>query len=228
MMMMMMNPCFLPSSAIVEVATTLTQRHLSILAYGPKYVPQCQSYFSRTSVQIIIMREFDRISSAIMNGLTMNCVTISEDRAKLFFGSLKHLINQFYEEKLSWKLFRSVRREQSVVRSIQRQLNVSTNQTVLRRTDKSKVFHLGSSHDYEEKAMMYMMKTRAYEEVEDGRCPLQENLTCVIDVLDRLLKAKAIDKRQWSRMAPDKNRIELGHLYFLPKPHKVGLRPFRH
>ncbi|CAF0939119.1 unnamed protein product [Didymodactylos carnosus] len=181
---MMMNLCFLPSSAIVEAATTLTQRHLSILANGSKYVPRCQSYSSSTSAQTLIAREFDRMSSVIMDGLARNCVSKSDARAKLFFGSLKHLISQFYEEKLSWKLFRSVRREQSVVRNIRRQLNAKNNRTILRRTDKNKVFHLGSSLDYEEKALMYMMKTQAYEEVDDRQCPLQDNLTSIISSMN--------------------------------------------
>ena len=194
-----------------------------MLAYGPKYVPRCQSYFSLSSIDKIIVREFDRISSVIMNCLTMNCVSISDDRAKLFFGSLKHLIGQLYKEKLPLKLFRSVQREQLIVRNIRYQLNLRTNQTILRRTDKSKVFHLGSSTDYEQKALMYMMKTQAYEEIENGRCPLKDNLLFVIDLLDKLLKANAINKKQWSQMIPDKNKVELGHLYFLPKPHKVRL-----
>ena len=121
------------------------------------------------------------------------------------------------------KVFRYVRREQLTVRSIRNQLKLSTNQTILRRTDKSKVFHLGSSNDYEHKALMYMMKTQAYEEVEDARCPLQDNLSSVIEIVNRLLKVKAINRKQWSQMMPDENKVELGHLYFLPKPHKVRL-----
>ncbi|CAF1544452.1 unnamed protein product [Adineta ricciae] len=33
--------------------------------------------------------------------------------------------------------------------------------------------------------------------------------------------------KQWSAMKPNRDKVELGHLYFLPKPHKIGtpLRP---
>ena len=156
-----------------------------------------------------------------MSKLLVVCVSISDDRAKLFFGSLKYLLSEFYQEKLPLRLFRYARREQLVLRNIRHQLNSTTNQTVLRRTDKSKVFHLGSKHDYEQKALMYMMKTQAYQEIEDGQCPLQDNLSLVIVLLDKLLKTKAINRKQWSQMIPDKQKVELGHLYFLPKPHKV-------
>ena len=108
-----------------------------------------------------------------------------------------------------------------LTRSIQCTLRSSRQHVVLRRTDKSKVFHLGSHGDYEQKAANYMMKTGAYEEVDNGKCPLADNLSVVIELLDKLLKCKAINMRQWSTMMPNRSKVELGHLYFLPKPHKV-------
>jgi hypothetical protein len=61
----------------------------------------------------------------------------------------------------------------------------------------------------------------AYEEVKNGKCPLADNLSTVVQLLDKLLKSKAINQKQYSMMMPKKDKIELGHLYFLPKPHKV-------
>jgi len=66
-----------------------------------------------------------------------------------------------------------------------------------------------------------MNKTAAYEEVQNGKCPLADNLSLVITLLDKLLRNKAITQKQYSQMIPNKDKVELGHLYFLPKPHKV-------
>ena len=206
------------------MATTFTDKHLLILAHGPKYVPKCQSHFtSCSSVQDTIKREHQRMSASIMNCLTANCVSASDERAKLFFTSLKNLLAQLYTTKLPCPLFRRIRQEQLLIKAIRHQLDSKSNNIVLRRTDKSKVFHLGSGDDYRRKAFMYMTRTCAYEEVKNGKCPLAENLSIVTQLLDRLLKNKVINYKQWSIMMSKKDKVELGHLYFLPKPHKVRL-----
>jgi hypothetical protein len=66
-----------------------------------------------------------------------------------------------------------------------------------------------------------MTKTAAYEEAKKGKCLLAVNLLFVIKLLDGLLKKKTINHKQWSTMIPHRDKVELGHLYFLPKPHKV-------
>lgn len=224
------NSLPLPPSAIVEVATSFTNRHLLVLARGPKYVAKCQSQFaSRSSssksksISKIIEREYQKMSHVIRNSLADNCVSASDERAKLFFASLKDLLTRLYSTKLSCSLFRRIRQEYILIKQMQRQLSCSSNRIVLRRTDKSKVFHLGNTVDYEEKAKNYMQRTGAYEEVKNGRCPLVDNLSAVITLLDKLVRNGAISRQQYSRMIPNRDQVELGHLYFLPKPHKVGL-----
>jgi hypothetical protein len=205
----------------VEVASPLTNKHLLVLARGPKYVPKCQSYFSSHSIEDIINREYRMMSSVIMKCLAANCVSASDERAKTFLISLKDLLTQLYTTKLPHQLFRRSRQEHLLTRNIQHILYSTRNQIILRRTDKSKVFHLGSYNDYQEKASNYMTKTCAYEELKNGRCPLADNLSSVIKLLNKLLKNKAINNKQWSAMNPNADEVELGHLYFLPKPHKV-------
>ena len=61
---------------------------------------------------------------------------------------------------------------------IQHQLRIRCNRVALRRTDKSKVFHLGSTEDYQQKAIMYMQKTCAYEEVKNGRWSISREIIC--------------------------------------------------
>lgn len=212
----------LPSSAaIVEVATSFKDEHLSMLAYGPKYVPKCQSYFSSKSKEDIIEREYQMMLKIIKSCLTDNCVSASDEKAQLFFTSLKSLLTKLYTTKLPYGLFYRARKENRLMKEIQHHLYAECHQIILRRTDKSKVFHLGSNADYQEKAMNYMKKTCAYEEVKNGKCPLADNLSLVITLLDKLLLNKAINYQQYSQMIPKKDKVELGHLYFLPKPHKV-------
>ena len=193
-----------------------------MLAKGPKYVPRCQSHFaSHLGLEEKVEREFQVMSSVIKNCLAAHCVSASDGRANLFLISLKNLLRQLHTAQLPTRLYRCARQEYILTKDIRRQLHASRNQIVLRRTDKSKVFHLGSEDDYQQKAILYMQKTRAYEEVKNGKCPLAKNFSAVKTLLDRLLKTKAIDRKQWSTMMPKRDKVELGHLYFLPKPHKV-------
>jgi hypothetical protein len=75
-----------------------------MLAFGPKYVPKCQSHFpsssSFSSIQRIIEREYQMRSKIIRNSLSDNCVSASDERANLFFTSLKDLLVKFYTAKL--------------------------------------------------------------------------------------------------------------------------------
>jgi hypothetical protein len=180
----------LPSSAIVDLATSFTDKNLLVLARGPKYVPKCQIHFTSTAIEDIIEREYQIMSPFIMNWLTDNCISASDQSAKLFFISLKNLLTHLCTTKLPLKLFRRTRQEYSLTKHIQRQLHSKSNKIILRRTDKSKVFHLGSNDDDYDKAMNYMNKTCAYEQVKNGKCPLAYRLSLVIELLDKLLKKK--------------------------------------
>ncbi len=80
-----------------------------MLAYGPKYVPKCQSHFPSStlfpSIQRIIEREYQMMSKIIRNSLTDNCVSASNEKANLFFMSLKDFLAKFYTTNLPCLLF---------------------------------------------------------------------------------------------------------------------------
>jgi hypothetical protein len=86
---------------------------------------------------------------------------------------------------------------------------------ILRVTDKSNIFHLGHSTDYEQKAQAYQEKTGAYIELESD--PLWTVFDKVADLLNDLLVS------QYDRMMPKRDKVALAYLYFIPKPHKVIL-----
>jgi hypothetical protein len=98
--------------------------------------------------------------------------------------------------------------------------------TVIRKTDKSKVFHLGKMDDYKMKAQMYMTKTKAYQDLGMTN-PLESLVERTNNFLLGLSVNKHINQKQYEKLKVNKEEAELAHLYFLPKPHKPGtpLRP---
>ncbi|CAF4560692.1 unnamed protein product, partial [Rotaria magnacalcarata] len=98
--------------------------------------------------------------------------------------------------------------------------------TVLRKTDKSKVFHLGTVDHYQKKSEEYMEKTKAYQclGVTD---PLPDLIQRTNKYLLDLRLAKWITQKQYEQLSIKPNEVELAHLYYLPKAHKPGtpLRP---
>ena len=98
--------------------------------------------------------------------------------------------------------------------------------TILRKSDKSKVFHLGKVDDYEKKSKEYMAKTQAYKCVGTDD-PLPDLIQRTNKYLLNLRLAKWITQKQYEQLCINPNEVELAHLYYLPKPHKIGtpLRP---
>ena len=72
----------------MEVASSLSSRQLAFLANGPKYVPACQSRFSRLPMETMINRELLKIVECFKSGFGDNCVSITDQRATEFFASI--------------------------------------------------------------------------------------------------------------------------------------------
>jgi len=101
-----------------------------------------------------------------------------------------------------------------------------TTNIVLQKTDKSKVFHLGKFQDYQKKSKEYMEKTEAY------KClatldPLPDLIQRTNKYLVNLRLAHWITQKQYEQLCSNPNEVQLAHLYFLPKAHKLNtpLRP---
>jgi hypothetical protein len=99
---------------------------------------------------------------------TVNCISTSDQKNSLIL--LKNLLRLLYTASLSYKLFNRAQYEHRLVKSIQRQLLKS--KVVLRRTDKSRVFHLDHIDDYRRKVLKYMQTTNAYKELSNGINPV--------------------------------------------------------
>ncbi|CAF1530196.1 unnamed protein product [Rotaria sordida] len=97
---------------------------------------------------------------------------------------------------------------------------------IIRKSDKSKVFHLGKLEDYNKKSEEYMDKTKAYKCL-DTENPLPNLIHRTNKYLLDLRLAKWITQKQYEKLCINPREVELAHLYYLPKAHKPGtpLRP---
>jgi hypothetical protein len=100
------------------------------------------------------------------------------------------------------------------------------NKVIVQKTDKSKVFHIGNSDDYQKKSEEYMIKTRAYQCLGTND-PLKHLIERTNKYLLELRLIKWITQKQYELLSINPTEVELAHLYYLPKAHKPGtpLRP---
>jgi hypothetical protein len=204
------------------VDLNLTSQQMQMFINGLKYVLPCQSRFSRRPMKDIVNEQFQNMSTVVKNCLGDHRMSASDERAKEAFQELQHILHELYTKRSSRKIQKRAQYENKIVRMIKRMLNERSD-IVIRRTDKSKVFYIGNRDEFVRKAEEYMSKTEAYEEIRDGRCPLADNLQAVRTLLGYLLTKQVLTKQQHNRMLPNLNKLELGHYYGLPKPHKVNL-----
>ncbi|CAF3301814.1 unnamed protein product [Rotaria socialis] len=124
---------------------------------------------------------------------------------------------------LSYLNIYRTRKEFKLMKSIQHRLKKGN--YILRETDKSGIFHIGNSVDYEKKAEAYRQKTGAYIKLDSN--PLRSVFDKVILLLNDLRSKKYILSWQLDKMMPKRETVQLAYLYFIPKPHKAGtpLRP---
>jgi hypothetical protein len=118
---------------------------------------------------------------------------------------------------ISYLNIHRARKEWKLVKSIQ--WRTKKENYILRVTDKSGIFHLGTKADYEQKAEAYRHKTGAYTELESD--PLLTVFDKVVHLLNNLRSKDQIRVWQLNKMMPKPDKKALAYLYFIPKPHKV-------
>ncbi|CAF1284685.1 unnamed protein product [Rotaria sp. Silwood1] len=193
---------------------------------GLKYIPRCQSRFSKQSIDNIVNEQYKTLRSVVQGCLDDYRVQLIEARQKEGFPYLKCMLYELQTKKLPHKLYKRAQHERKIVRNIIKMLRHRPDITV-RRTDKSKVFYIGNVTMFARKASKYMIETEAYQEIMNEGCVLSENLHLVSVLLKSLLKKGALTQEQYKRMTPRVDSLELAHLHFIPKPHKPNtlLRP---
>ncbi|CAF1115324.1 unnamed protein product [Rotaria sordida] len=154
-------------------------------------------------------------TSTINNGLHLNR-TINQNKSNDIIILSQPQIN-----------IRSITKKINYRRLIKRlKLKFRLTNTVIRKTDKSKVFHLGKIDDYRRKSIEYMNKTNAYQCL-GTHDPLPDLIQRTNKYLLELRLAKWITQKQYEQLCIKEDEVELAHLYYLPKPHKpqTPLRP---
>ncbi|CAF5048907.1 unnamed protein product, partial [Rotaria magnacalcarata] len=97
---------------------------------------------------------------------------------------------------------------------------------ILRKSDKSTVFHLGKVEDYQKKSKEFMDKIQTYKCI-GITDPLPDLILRTNKCLLDLRLVKWITQKQYEQLSIKPNEVESAHLYYLPKAHKPGtpLRP---
>jgi hypothetical protein len=191
-----------------------------MLINGPKYIIPCQSRFSRQPIGELVTVDYERIIETIKNCLKNNLMSSSDQRAKLAFSDLRHMMSDLYSKPLSRKARQRARREFKRMKRLQRLLR-SRPDIIICRIDKNPAFYIGSAAFIAAKAQEYMATTEAYQEIKDGHSPLADNLHAVQTLLTYLVNQKAITKKQQGKLLPKLKTLELAHFHGLPKVHKV-------
>ena len=214
------------SSPFIETDLHLSPAQMSMFIKGLIYITPCQSRFSRQSIDQIVAEQYTTLRSTIQGCLDDHRVIVRTPQEREAFPALKRLLHGLQSKQLSYKRRIRARSERAVLKSLMALLQ-SRPDVIVRRTDKSKVFYVGNAQTFTRKAMQYMIDTEAYEEIPNNQCPLNENLRLVTTLLSSLFKRGAINQYQQKMMSPNMVTLELGHLHFMPKPHKPNtpLRP---
>ena len=193
---------------------------MAMLIKGLQYIIPCQSRFLHRTNEQRIKEQYEMLVNTVTNCLRDNCMSASDRRAQEAFSELKTIVHELYVKKLSRHLNIRARYEHALVKNIRRLIDKQPH-VIVRRTDKSKVFYIGKTDDFLHKAAAYMTTTNAYEIFSDKKSPLHHSLTAVQTLLGALLQEKVIDKKLCNKLLPKTNNLELAHLHFIPKPHKV-------
>ncbi|CAF3397453.1 unnamed protein product, partial [Rotaria sp. Silwood2] len=192
---------------------------------GPSYIRPNQSFFYREKKsQQKTQKEFSTIIDKLVPDLhRCHRIPLQSLEIKQFTNQLETIFNQRYISPLSYLDIYRMRKDLKLVHSIKRKLHRT--HSIMRVTDKSGVFHIGTTADYERKIEKYQSDTQAYVELPSN--PLMDTFYKVVRLLNDLRTKNQITKWQYDKMMPDKKKIKLSYLYGLPKPHKDGtpLRP---
>ena len=169
----------------------------------------------------LVTADYEMISTTVKTGLSRNCVSASDDRAKAAFTDLQRMMSDLYSKQPSRKLLLRARREHRLMKRLQRLIQSRPDNTICR-IDKNPAFYMGSTAMLTAKAQEYMTTTAAYEEIRNGHCPLADHLHAVRTLLGYLVSRKAITKDKQKKLLPGMGKLKLAHFHGLPKVHKVS------
>ncbi|CAF3609543.1 unnamed protein product, partial [Rotaria socialis] len=197
-----------------------TTTELKYLSRGPTYIRPNQSTLCpmkqrHKQIQVELNDMLSKIKNGLGNTTRDGYPSISKTASvyKLYEDRLRTCLTCQYMKSLPFIDQLRAGKELKWIKSIRRKLK--RYKLILRRTDKSGVFHIGHMRDYEQKAHSYRKTTDAYEELSTN--PLNDIYRRVIGLLNQLRSQNQIREWQKQKLIPVQNKIELAYMYFLPK-----------
>ena len=187
---------------------------------GPSYIRPNRRALRPYQQQLRqVQRDHDGLMKKVVSHLSDRCyVPKTSPIIKQLSDHLKDRLTFRYTTPLSLYNELRARRERDLVKSIRHKLAKA--KLILRPTDKSGVLHIGQASDYERKATEYRAKTGAYIKLPSNS--LDIILEKVTRLLDDLRSKKRILAKHHKKMMPDRQKMHLAYMYFVPKPHKVS------
>jgi hypothetical protein len=187
---------------------------------GPSYIRVNQGAIrSRKQQQIEVKNEHSGIFKTVKNHLVENYPYIPSENHIFqdYFNQLHNYLQGSYLKPISYRDRIQAKQQADIFSSIRRKIRQQG--LVIRLTDKSNNFYIGSSEELHTKAQKYFLETNAY--IQLSKNPFNEILDKVTQLLNQLRSKKLILQWQYNQMMPNPKTTELAHLYFNPKTHKV-------
>ena len=131
--------------------------------------------------------------------------------------NLRTYLQHCYFTPLSYKDQIQAQQQAQITTSIRKL--IQEKKFIIRLTDKSNNFYIGSTDEFEKKVQKFFSETNAF--IELPKNPFNEILNQVIQLLNMIRGKGLIFQWQHDKMMPDRIKCELAHLYFNPKTHKV-------
>jgi hypothetical protein len=136
--------------------------------------------------------------------------------------NLRHYLQHCYFTPLSYKDQLQAQQQEQIATSIRKL--IQKKKLIIRLTDKSHNFYIGSADEFEKKVQKFFFDTNAFIELPEN--PFKEIVNKVIQLLNMIRGKELIFQWQQNDMMPDRKKCELAHLYFNPKTHKVEKKYF--
>ncbi|CAF1524992.1 unnamed protein product, partial [Adineta steineri] len=214
-----------PEPYLDLISNPFTKREWQYLSFGPSYIRTNQSAIRpRKQQEIEIKSEHKDIFTKVQNNLTeYHHVPRKHVIFQEYSDQLLDYLNSCYFAPLPYKDHIEACEQSQITASIRNKIKKF--KLIIRVTDKSNNFYIGSAIEFEKKVQQYFMDTNAFRVIKEN--PLPEILNKVTELLNNLRSKKFILQWQYNEMVPDRKTTELAHLYFNPKTHKDGipLRP---
>jgi hypothetical protein len=187
---------------------------------GPSCIRSNQSAIRPHEEQVVkVKNQHKEFYTKIQNHLVEypHCISRTKPIFDQYSAHLLDYFNHCYFTPLSYKGQLQTLEQAQTVASI-RQI-IKNMGLIIRLTDKGHNFYIGLAGEFEKKVENFFSDTNAFIALADNS--FDEIFDKVVQLLDKLQSKKLILQWQFIKMMPKREKVELAHLYFNPKTHKV-------